>query len=452
MSGRLIDRSAIYEHPARTVALAFVVAIAIGTALLLLPFSTQEGTSTDPLTALFTASSAICVTGLAVVDTGTYWSGFGQLVLLVLVQLGGLGLMTIASIIAMVVSRRLGLRMALIASRERSTLNLGDVRRVLQGVALVTLGIEATAAVVLALRLRFAYDYAWSDAAWHGLFHSITAFNNAGFSLYADSLTRFATDVVVIGVISVAIVVGGLGFPVLVDLYEHRRERRWPLLTLHSRMTIVATACLLVAGVVWVGVAEWTNPATLGRAGVLDKGVLAGFASVSPRTAGFNAIDVGAMTDVGLLGTMVLMFIGAGSAGTSGGIKVGTFSVLALLVWSQLRGTEDVTVFRRRISGLVQREATTVILLGFASVVAAVVVLLGTSPFPLRDAAFEAISAFGTVGLSTGITPMLGGVSQLVLIAIMLIGRVGPVTLGMALVLKRRDARIRYPEEAPLIG
>ena len=306
--------------------------------------------------------------------------------------------------------------------------------------------------MVLALRLRFAYDYAWSDAAWHGLFHSITAFNNAGFSLYADSLTRFATDVVVIGVISVAIVVGGLGFPVLVDLYEHRRERRWPLLTLHSRMTIVATACLLVAGVVWVGVAEWTNPATLGRAGVLDKGVLAGFASVSPRTAGFNAIDVGAMTDVGLLGTMVLMFIGAGSAGTSGGIKVGTFSVLALLVWSQLRGTEDVTVFRRRISGLVQREATTVILLGFASVVAAVVVLLGTSPFPLRDAAFEAISAFGTVGLSTGITPMLGGVSQLVLIAIMLIGRVGPVTLGMALVLKRRDARIRYPEEAPLIG
>lgn len=452
MAGRLIDRAALYEHPARTVALAFVVAIAIGTALLLLPFSTQSGTSTDPLTALFTASSAICVTGLAVVDTGTYWSGFGQLVLLVLVQLGGLGLMTIASIIAMVVSRRLGLRMALIASRERSTLNLGDVRRVLQGVALVTLGIEAVAAALLALRFRFAYDYSWSDAGWHGLFHAVTAFNNAGFSLYADSLTRFATDAVVIGVVSAAIIVGGLGFPVLVDLYEHRRSRRWPQLTLHSRMTIVATACLLVAGVIWVGVAEWTNPATLGGAAWWDKGLMAGFASVSPRTAGFNSIDVASMTDVGLLGTMVLMFIGAGSAGTSGGIKVGTFSVLALLVWSQLRGTDDVTVFRRRISGLVQREATTVILLGFASVVMAVVVLLASSPFPLRDAAFEAVSAFGTVGLSTGITPLLGGVSQLALVAIMLIGRVGPVTLGMALVLKRRDARVRYPEEAPLIG
>ena len=198
--------------------------------------------------------------------------------------------------------------------------------------------------------------------------------------------------------------------------------------------------------------AEWTNPATLGGAAWWDKGLMAGFASVSPRTAGFNSIDVASMTDVGLLGTMVLMFIGAGSAGTSGGIKVGTFSVLALLVWSQLRGTDDVTVFRRRISGLVQREATTVILLGFASVVMAVVVLLGSSPFPLRDAAFEAVSAFGTVGLSTGITPLLGGVSQLALVAIMLIGRVGPVTLGMALVLKRRDARVRYPEEAPLIG
>jgi trk system potassium uptake protein TrkH len=445
-------RAAVAEHPARFVVLVFVAAIGVGTGLLLLPWSTADGRSTDPLTALFTSTSAVCVTGLAVVDTATHWSAFGELVILVLVQLGGLGFMTIASLIAMLVSRRLGLRLALITSRERSTLTLGDVRRVLRAAALITASVEAVVALALAARFRWGYGYSWTEALWHGAFHAITAFNNAGFALYADSLVRFGTDPLITGPVALAVIIGGLGFPVLVDLWEQRRTRRWSRLTLHSRVTVAASGGLLAVGAVAIGAAEWTNPATFGGASTLGKGWLATFGSVTPRTAGFNVVPIDAMTDEGLLATMVLMFVGAGSAGTSGGIKVGTAAVLALVVWAQVRGRDDVEVFRRRVPLAVQREATTVVLLAFLVVVSTTVLLLASSTVPMRDAGFEAISAFGTVGLSTGITPALPDLGRLGLIVTMLVGRVGPVTLGMALVLHRRSARTRLPQEAPLIG
>ncbi|HRW39740.1 MAG TPA: potassium transporter TrkG [Aquihabitans sp.] len=449
---RRAPRLAVAEHPARFVVLVFALAIGVGTLLLLLPWSTAAGRRTDLLTALFTSTSAICVTGLAVVDTGSHWSPFGELVILVLVQLGGLGFMTIASLIAMLVSRRLGLRLALITSRERSTLTLGDVRRVLRAAALITATVEVSVAIVLAARFRWGYGYSWATSAWHGAFHSVTAFNNAGFALYPDSLVRFGTDALVTGPIAVAVLIGGLGFPVLVDLFEQRRVRRWSRLALHSRITLAATAGLLVVGALAIGAAEWTNPGTFGGTGPLGRAWLATFGSVTPRTAGFHVVPVEAMTDEGLLATMVLMFVGAGSAGTSGGIKVGTAAVLALVVWAQLRGREDVEAFRRRIPAAVQREATTVVLLAFLVVVATTVLLLASSAAPMRDAGFEAVSAFGTVGLSTGITPSLPAVGHLGLVATMLVGRVGPVTLGMALVLRQRTARTRLPEEAPLIG
>lgn len=442
----------IAEHPARFVVLAFVFAIGVGTALLLLPWSTAAGRRTDLLEALFTATSAICVTGLSVVDTGSHWSGFGTVVILVLVQFGGLGFMTIASLIAMLVSRRLGLRLALIASRERSTLTLGDVRRVLRAAALITVSVEVSVAVVLGARFRWAYDYSWAEAAWYGLFHSVMAFNNAGFALFRDSLASFATDVWITGPIMVAIVIGGFGFPVLVDLWEHRRQRRWSRLALHTRITLVATASLFAIGTLAIGAAEWTNPATFGAYPPVDRAWLSIFGSVTPRTAGFEVVPTGAMTDEGLLATMFLMFVGAGSAGTSGGIKVGTAAVLALVVRAQIRGRADVEVFRRRIPARVQREATTVVLLALAAVLVTIVVILGTTTVTSKAAGFEAVSAFGTVGLTTGITPTLPDASQLALIITMLVGRVGPVTLGMALVLRQRTAHTRLPEEAPLIG
>lgn len=453
MLDRLVARPSIAEHPARFVVGVFVVAILVGAGLLLLPWSTADGRTTGVVEAIFTSTSAICVTGLAVVDTGTHWSNFGQLVLLVLIQLGGLGFMTIASLVAMVVSRRLGLRMALITSQERSALTLGDVRRVLRGAAIVTVTVELAVALVLFLRFRLTYDYPMGKALWHSTFHAVSAFNNAGFGLYADSLMSFAHDEVVLAAIGFAIVVGGLGFPVLVDLYEHRRRRRWDLLALHSRITIVGTAALLSVGFVAFLLTEWTHPGTLGPASTVDTVSVSLFNSITPRTAGFNAIDYAQMSDEGLLVTMLLMFVGAGSAGTSGGIKVGTTAVLALIVWSQVRGSADVVAFRRRISETVQREATTVVLLAVSAVVGTTVLVLATtSDVGLVPVAFESVSAFGTVGLSMGITSSLPEPSLLVLSLTMLVGRVGPVTLGMALVLRRREARYRHPEEAPLIG
>ena len=444
---------AVADHPARAVVSAFVAAIAIGTALLILPWSSSSGQSLGFQAALFTSTSAVCVTGLSVVDAGTHFSGFGQAILLLLMQLGGLGFMTIASLIAIVVSRHLGLRMTLLANRERSALSLGDVRRVLRGVAFVTVMVEVVVSVVLAGRFWFGYHYRWDKALWHGVFHGVAGFTNAGFSLYPDSLERFSTDVIVLAPLAISVVVGGLGFPVLVDLYTHRHDRKWRGLTLHSRLTLAMTAILLVVGCVAIGAAEWTNPATFGSRGAIAKATMSVFGSITPRTAGFSVVPIGEMSDEGLFATMVLMFIGAGSAGTSGGIKISTAAVLGLVVWSQLRGRSDVGAFGRRISERATREATTVVILAAGAVFTATVVLLATTTsVPLTDALFEAISAFGTAGLSTGITPTLSHVAQFVLIFTMLIGRLGPVTLGMALVLNRREARVRYPEEDPLIG
>lgn len=450
MRARFGGMQRLADHPARFVVTAFTIAIAVGTGLLWLPWSSPEGARLSPLDALFTATSAVCVTGLSVVDTGQGLTGFGQLMLVALAQLGGLGLMTIASLIALLLSRRLGLRMSLATTTERSTLQLGDVRRVLWGVAFVTVLVEVALASILALRFFFTYDYGLGRAAWYGVFHSVMTFNNAGFSLYPDSLNQFATDVVVTGPVMVGIIIGGLGFPVLVDLFVHRRSRRH--LSMHSRLTLVGTAILLVAGLAMVLAFEWSNPATLGPLDVPEKAWVATFGSVSPRTAGFHTVSPAAMTDQANLGTTFLMFIGAGSAGTSGGIKVGTFFLLGMVILAELRGSRDVVAFGRRIPETIQRQALTVALLSVGVVALTTTVLMAITHLRLTDVAYEAVSAFGTVGLSTGITPELPAPGKLLLVAVMLIGRVGPVTLFTALVLRQRAGAIRNPEEAPLIG
>ncbi len=439
------------DHPARFVVTAFVAAIGVGTLLLLLPWSTADGRQTDLVTAAFMATSAVCVTGLSTVEVSTHFSGFGQLVLMVLSQVGGLGFMTLASLIAMVVSHRLGLRMTLAATAERGTLALGDVRRVLGGVAVVTVAVEVIAAVVLFVRFMVSYHYPVDDAAWHAVFHSVAAFNNAGFSLYPDSLNRFSTDVIVTGVVMIAVVVGGMGFPVLVDLYQHR-GRGWRRLSLHTRLTLTMTGALLIGGWAVLTAAEWANRQTLGGQGTFDKAWMGLFASVTARTAGFHTISPSAMTDEGLIGTMFLMFVGAGSAGTSGGIKVATFAVLVLVVLAELRGSRDVSVFGRRIGEAAQRQAVTVVILASGVILLTVFGLLWMTDQPIHHVAFEAVSGFATTGLTTGVTPQLPTAGRFLMMAVMLVGRLGPVTLGTALVVRFRTSRIRYPEEAPLIG
>ncbi len=437
-------------HPARVIPLAFLGAILVGTLLLMLPMARHGAGAAPILVALFTATSAVSVTGLAVVDTSTYWSGFGQAIILLLLQVGGFGIMTGATLLGLLISRPLRLRQRLIAQAETKSLTLADVRSVVRVVLAVTLVAELLLASLLALQLRFSYGEAWRDAAWNGLFHAVSAFNNAGFSTYADGLTRFALDPVVLGSIMLAVVVSGLGFPVIHELREQwRQPSRW---SIHAKVTLVGTAALLVLGFGSVLVAEWGNAGTLGEMPAAAKVLNAMFHSVMTRSGGLHSFDVGALRSETLLISDMLMFIGGGSAGTAGGIKVTTFFILGFVVWAEIRGHSDTTAFRRRISPAVQRQALAVVLLATAVVSTATLALLSLTTFPFEHVLFEVISAAATVGLSTGITPDLPPSAQLILVVLMYVGRVGTITVAAALALRAQHRLFRYPEERPIVG
>jgi trk system potassium uptake protein len=438
------------RHPAQQVAAAFVVGILVGTLLLALP-AARAGPGGAPLhVATFTATSAVCVTGLTVVDTATYWSTLGQVIILLLIQVGGLGFMVLASLLALAISRRLGLRQRLLAQTEINVAELGETRRVLLGVAGFSLLFEAVAAAVLTGRLWLAYDEPLGRAAWHGLFHAVSAFNNAGFALYSDNLIGFVDDGWVSLTVTLAVIAGGLGFPVLIELVrEPTRPRGW---SLHTKLTLAMTWVLLAVGTLAILAFEWSNPGTLGRLDLPGKLLAGFFHGANPRTAGFNSVDYAAMGETSWLVTDILMFIGAGSAGTSGGIRVTTFAVLVLMVTAEARGRSTVNAFQRRIPQGAQRQALAVTLIGLGAVVAATLAITAHSGLPLSRTLFEAFSAFGTVGLTTGITAQLPVPSQNILILLMFLGRTGPITLATALALREREPRYRYPEERPIIG
>lgn len=438
------------NHPAQLVVVAFAIAITIGTVLLSVPFATVEGGRPPLLTALFTATSAVCVTGLVTVDTATYWSGYGQGVILFLIQLGGFGIMTLASLAAIFVSHRLGLRSRLLARAETGALDLGDVRVILIGVAKFTLLFESVAAVLLTLRFWLGYGEAIPRAMWLGLFHAVSAFNNAGFALFSDSLVGFLDDPFVLLVVALVVIAGGLGFPVMMEL--RRDPLRWKRWTLHTKLTVTMTVALLIGGTLVISILEWANPNTLGALNTGETASAGFFSAVMPRTAGFNAIDYADVTESTQLVTILLMFIGGGAAGTAGGIKVTTAAVLVLMVWAELRGDPDVSRFGRRVPNTAQRQALAVMIIGLAALFTGNLMLIGLSDFGISETLFEATSAFGTVGLSTGITGLLAAPAQAVLIVLMFLGRVGPLTLGTALVLRERDRLYRFPEERPLIG
>ncbi|CAA9419826.1 MAG: KtrAB potassium uptake system, integral membrane component KtrB [uncultured Quadrisphaera sp.] len=423
----------------------------LGTALLLLPAARSGPGSASPLEALFTATSAVCVTGLAVVDTAGYWSGFGQAVILVLIQVGGFGIMTLASLLGLLVSRRIGVRSRVTAAAETRTPGLGDVRAVLVGVAALSLVVESVTAALLTARFALGYGEPLPRALWLGVFHAVSAFNNAGFALYSDSLVGFVTDPWICLPVAAAVIVGALGFPVLLELRrELRRPRAW---SLHTQVTVVGTAVLVVSGTAFMLVTEWSNPGTLGPLGVPGKLLAGFFQGVMPRTAGFNSVDVAAMNTGTWLGTDVLMFIGGGSAGTAGGIKITTFAVLLFAIVSEVRGDDDTTALgRRRLPVGAQRQALSVALLGVAAVALPAVVFALTTPFTLDQILYEVVSAFATVGLSTGITAQLSAPHQLALVVLMFVGRTGTITLASALALRSRKRLYRLPEERTVIG
>lgn len=421
-----------------------------GTALLVLPVASEAPGSAGLMPALFTATSAVCVTGHVIVDTPTYWTPFGHAVILVLVQVGGFGIMTLASLLGLLVSRRLGLRTRITTASETRSVGIGDVRQVVLGVIRASLFFEGAVALLLAARFVVGYDEPVHRALWLGVFHSVSAFNNAGFALYSDNLIGFVTDPWVCLPISAAVIAGGMGFPVLLQLRrELRRVRRW---TMNTRIVLLGTAVLIPVGTVFLTAMEWRNPQTLGA---LDPGgrVLAGFfQSVMTRTAGFNSLDLAALDPATLLGMDVLMFIGTGPAGTGGGIKITTFAVLFFVLLAEVRGDSAVNVLGRRLPRSAQRQAITVVLFGVAAIIVPTLVLLTITDFGLDETLFEVISAFCTVGLSTGITADLGTSGQLVLVLLMFLGRLGPITLASALALRQKSRLYELPKERPIIG
>jgi trk system potassium uptake protein TrkH len=437
-------------NPLRLLPVAFATLIGLGTLLLSLPIARAEGQRIDLVEALFTATSAVCVTGLAVVDTATAWSGFGQTVILLLIQLGGLGIVTLVSVAILLVSDRIGMTHTRALAAEVGVDTVSSISKLVRRIVITTLVFEAVFAVALALRFHYGYGHDALKAFTHGVFHSVSAWNNAGFALYTDSLMGFASDVFVLVVISVAVILGGIGFPVLHTIGRHRHH--WTKWSLHSKLMVMATGALLLVAFAGFLAFEWSNPETLGSLAPQDRVSGAFFLSVQPRTAGFNAVDTAELSEESLVVSIVMMFIGGGSASTAGGIKVTTFALLAFVMWAEIRGDRDVNVFKRRIPESIQRLALTVSLAGVGILTVSTLALMVIGDGGLAVSAFEAVSALSTVGLSTGLSEDQGTWGRLLLAVLMFAGRLGPVTLATAISLRSRPNLYRYPTDQPLIG
>lgn len=470
---RRVGMQSLARNPAQLVLLSFAALIGAGTVFLSLPVASDDFGGVGVENALFLSTSATTVTGLSTVDIGEF-SLFGELVILVLIQIGGFGIMTIGSVVALLTFERVGLRQRMLARAEIGAIDMGELSGLLGVIFRITVAVEGTLAAVLFVRFwQNGYEDGPIDAAYSAVFHSVATFNNAGITLYSDNLARFVGDPLVALPVTIGFIVGGLGFPVYVEfLRRWRRERvervatrfgtalgasestaeRMRPWSLHVRITVGATLVLLVVGPLMVLWFEWSNPGTLGPFGWPDKLMNAWFQGVTPRTAGFNTVDIGAMNETTLFATSVLMFIGAGPASTSGGIKVTTFAVIACVIWAEVRGERDVNVFRRRLPAPMIRQALTIALLSVEFVVATSLFLMSNDGLELTDALFESTSAFGTVGLSTGVTGSISTVGHLLLVGVMLCGRVGPLTFATAIALRERSRLYRHPEERPIIG
>ncbi|GGC81085.1 potassium transporter Trk [Tersicoccus solisilvae] len=443
-----IDRLA-GSSPARLALITFACIVLVFTGLLSLPWATRSGDVTPLHDALFTAVSAVCVTGLTVVSTATHWSAFGQVVILLAIQIGGLGVLTLASILAMAVSRRLGVRGKLIALEEMNIGRLGEVGALLRIVVTTSVAIEFAIAVVLTPRFMLLGE-PLGQAVWHAVFYAISAFNNAGFTPHSDGIVPYGEDPWILLPLMAGVFIGSLGFPVImVLLFTRARFRAW---TLHAKLTIEVSLVLLVLGSVAWGAFEWSNPATIGSMSTPDKILHAVFASVMMRSGGFNLVDMNHLDQTSVLVTDALMFAGGGSASTAGGIKVTTIAVVVLAIVAEARGDADVRSHGRTIPPSVMRVAMAVIAISATMVMVATAVLLQISRQPLDRVLFEVISAFATVGLSNGLSVELPPVGKDVLSVLMFLGRMGPITVSTALALRQRRTLYHFPEERPILG
>lgn len=437
--------------PAQLVSVSFLLLILFGTALLLLPISRSGPQSPEFMTALFTATSAVCLTGLNVVDTATYWSHFGQAVIITLIQIGGLGIMTLATVASYLLMGRMGVRGRLNATAEMRGRDLGEVKIVILGTLGFSISIELIIAVLLTLRFYFGYGLGIGASVWEGTFHAVSAFNNAGFGLASTNLVPYVGDVGIILPIAFGIIIGGLGFPVLLEIRQRLRKPSNLPVSLTLRFTFWGTSILLLLGTLGTAIFEWRG--ALAGLGTRTALLAAFFHSVSTRTAGFNSIDLSQLHDSTLMMTDLLMLIGGGSGGTAGGVKVTTIAVLVAVMLSEIRGDSEVLVAGRRIPNRIVRQAMAVLMVTAVVVLFSILTLQVLMPqFTSHQIVFECISAFATVGLTTGITPQLPDFAQFWLVCLMYAGRVGPITVVAALAARQSKRLYRFPVERPFIG
>ena len=438
-------------NPSLVLVLGFVILIAAGALILSLPIASENGEGLALLDAFFTATSAVCVTGLVVVDTGDTFSLFGELIILALIQVGGLGFMTFATLLFTILGRKISLKeKMLLKEAYNATLTTAGIVKLVKRIFLFTLITECVGGLILAV--RFMVDMPMGQAIYYGFFHAISNFNNAGFDLMGEfrSLTAYVNDPFVVLTISTLIILGGIGFIVVNELYDYPKARR---LSLHTKVVLSTTFILLLGGALLIFLFEYANENTLGNLSFAEKWLGAIFHSVSPRTAGSNTLTIGDLTDATLLLTIILMFIGGGSGSTAGGIKVSTFAVLTVTALSQLKGREDVVVFNRRLMVATILKALTVTMSGVAIVVSMTFLLSITEQdYGFSMYLFEATSAFGTVGLSMGLTPELSPIGRLLIIFTMFFGRLGPLTLAYAITKRRTKEAYKYQKGTIMIG
>jgi Trk-type K+ transport system membrane component len=448
---RRIVRAVAYfvrRSPARASVLVFVLAALFFSVLLRLPIASATGRAAAWEDAVFTAVSAITVTGLTTVDTATAWSPFGLVVILIAIEIGGLGIVTLALLLSRAVTRQLGLGSKIFAQQTIGSPELGEVRSLLRVVVLTTLTIQGVLMVILTP--AFVVEEGWGLGLWYGLFYAVSAFNNAGFVVHVGGLTVFDGNLWILVPVMIGVFVGSFGFPVFLNLISTRwKFSRW---TLHTKLTLLTTSILLVAGAIAWTVFEWSNPATIGEMNPAEKIFHGLFASTMMRSGGFAITDTAASTTTTLLASDALMFVGGGSASTAGGIKVTTLAVLFLAIIAEARGTRDITAASRTIPNGLLRVAISVTFLGATLVLVATTLITLVSDASLDRILFEVISAFATCGLSVGLSAELDPAGKYVLSALMLTGRIGPIGLAAALAVRQRNMLFTFPNERPIVG
>lgn len=431
-------------------ALGFILVILVGALILTLPISTTSGESTNFLDALFTATSAVCVTGLIVVDTGTYWNMFGQTVIMILIEIGGLGFMSFTTLIAIILGKKITLRERLILQDAMNTFNIQGLVKMVKYVLMFTVSVQFFGALLFST--QFVPEYGLGRGMFYSIFHSISAFCNAGFDIFGNfsSLTSYNSNAVVILVASALIIIGGLGFTVWSELYSSKSLKK---VSLHSKMVILMTTVLVLGGTVLMFLFENNNVNTIADMSFIDKVMNSFFASVTPRTAGFNSIPTDGMTTAGQFLTIILMFIGGSPGSTAGGIKTTTIGILIVTIVCVIKGREDAEVFKRRFSKELVYRAFTLIFIGLSLVIVVTMLLSYTEKGASFMALFyEAVSAFGTAGLTLGLTSELSNIGKVLIIFLMYLGRVGPLTVVLSITRKRINSGIKYPEGKILIG